>query len=207
MRAQPTLARVLDPAGNTRVLRSFPISTFSRLRDLSLHRDRIAFIDSAGPGSASVFVAEGAGPARAVFTFNHEGDPALAWSPDGHKLAVAYGDATNGGRASARVLDISADGTVGATGPALELGGATSYIETLVWLPDGSGLLVNRDEAGNGLSSLVLRPTDPSKPAGRVGNSRFGQFFVEPGGKSVLVSTSAPGGAAIWTVPFTPISR
>lgn len=198
---------VFDAAGNTRMLFSFPTSMFGRLRDISVHRERIAFVDSVGPGSASVFVAEGAGPARAVFTFSHEGDPALAWSPDGRKLAIAYGDAADGGRAMVRVLDVSADGTVSTTGRSLDLGGTTSYVETLLWLPDQSALIVNRDEAGNGLSGLVLRPLDASQPSVRVGGATTGQFFLEPSGRTLLSISSAPGGAAIWTVPFTPIPR
>ena len=38
---------VFDAAGNTRTLRSFPAATFARLRDVSVYRDRVAFIDSA----------------------------------------------------------------------------------------------------------------------------------------------------------------
>lgn len=198
---------VFDATGNTRVIRSFPAATFARLRDLAVYRDRIAFIDSSGPTRSSVFIADGAGRARSVYTFANSEDPALAWSPDGRRLAVAYGDAEEGGRAVARVLDIASDGSVAATGPVLEQGGTTSYVESLLWLPDQSALLINRDEGGKG-NFLVLRPVDASRPPVRVGDpSGVGQFFVEPDGKSVLITITEPGGSTIYTVPFTPIRR
>ena len=204
--------KAIDASGTTHLVRSFPVATFERLNNVEIQGSRLAYVDAVDKNEGAVFVTAGLqdSPTRIAVVAGHA-DVALRWSPDGRKLAVAFADAKNNRRSTARVFEIAADGSLTAAGPSLDLGGTTVYHENIAWLPDASALLVMRDDQGDKtcLNCVVLRPLDPTRPPVRLAPSAggIGSFFLEPGGRSVLFEVAGYGGAAIWTVDFVPVKK
>lgn len=202
----------IDATGAMHLVRSFPIATFERFNNVDILGTRLAYVDSSDKNESAVFVTTSpdGSPAR-IALVGHQSDVALRWSPNGRKLAVAYADVRARDRATARVFDIAADGSLTSAGPALDLGGTADYFESIAWLPDESALLVMRDDRNDRSCSncVVLRPLDPARPPQRLAPRAggIGSFFIEPGGRSVLIEVSGYGGASIWTADFVPVKR
>jgi Tol biopolymer transport system component len=134
----------IDANGATRLVHSFPVAIYERFSDVSIHGTRLAYADSIAKGETAIFVTTGPStpPVRIGVMIGDSTDVAIAWSPDGRRLAAAYADGTKNGRPTAYVFEVAADGSAVGTSTALDLGGTTRYFENIEWLPDGSALLV-----------------------------------------------------------------
>lgn len=202
----------IDPAGATHLVRSFPVAAFDRFNNVEIFGTRLAYVDAVDKNESGVFVTAGPGgsPTRLALV-GHGADVALRWSPDGRKLAATYADFRDNGRAKARVFDIGTDGSLASAGPALDLGGAADYFESIAWLPDASALLVMRNDTKDKscANCVVLRALDPARPPVRLAPSAggIGSFFIEPDGRSVLIEVGVYGGASIWTADSVPVKK
>lgn len=194
-----------DATGKRRLVRSFAATSYARLTDIAIHGMRTAYVDSISADQQALFVTMNgtAAPVR-VATIRGQGDVALSWTADARRIAVAYSDSEHGARAVARVFDIADDGTASGGDAVLDLGGPTDYFERVAWLPDGSALLVMRDEDPGHSNYLILRPLDPSRPPSRINatGDDIAGFFPEASGKSIISIRNELVGSTIWTVPF-----
>lgn len=199
--------KALDRVGNLTLVRSISRTIAERSRDGALSGDRLAYVDSTGPNQVALFVTTSPQSAvkQSVALHTARSDIGVAWSPNGKRLAVAYGDASRDNRAVVRIFDVAIDGTITEFGSPLDLGGKTDYVESVTWLPDESGLLVMRDDDPSHKNVLLLRPLDASKPFVRLSPTLNGVdgYMLAPDGKSILLTVGRLSGSSIWMVPFT----
>jgi dipeptidyl aminopeptidase/acylaminoacyl peptidase len=200
----------IDGTGALQLVRTVPLAELKRMRDLTVQNDRVAYVmeegDSAGVTRAGVYLATGMSPARRVDSVSFDGDPVLGFSADGRRLAVAFSDARNRNKPTARIYDIAPDNGVTArvdldAGPP-----GSDYYETLTWLPDGSAILMMRDIMPSGSNFVVRRPLDRSLPAEilRKDDPGVGAFMLDPKTKQVLFTRGATSGASLWTAELQP---
>jgi Tol biopolymer transport system component len=120
----------------------------------------------------------------------------IAWSPDGRTIAVT-GDHADQLRGQVVLVDV-ASGTE--TTLAIPEWRAVSR---LAWLRDGSGLLVNAQEAAGESSNQIFLVSYPSGTSRRLTNdlSSYSGLGVAPDGRS-FVAIRNERRSAIWTLPL-----
>lgn len=197
----------IDGNGTVRPTGSMPLTTFQRLEDVAAWGTRVAYADSAANRATVVFVTTGPGKTPVRLAELPSRGVTLAWSPDGRKLAAAYGDKKSGLRGSVQVFDVAADGSPSASGPVLDLGGTVGFAASMAWLPDASAVVIERNDDED--DSVVLRPLDPARPPIKlIGVPNVSGLAFEPGGKSALFSVGhAVRGSVIWTADFVPVKQ
>jgi Tol biopolymer transport system component len=165
---------------------------------------RIAFTRGLNPGQ-QLLLADSDGsneqvlarqPPEAVFR-------KLAWSPDGRLIAVVTSADKEPGQTRWRLTAFRvADGAEEKFSAQ-----AWNFIRTLVWLPDGSGLVLSARDRPDANEQLVLVPY-PTGPALRITPELFsfgGVSITADGSKLVTNQNDRP--ANIWVVPVSTPDR
>lgn len=160
-------------------------------------------VDEGGLVKVRVFVANVDGTGETYLNWEDEGRSyqggAPAWSPDGKVIALSILMNESGGRTFMKVIGLGVtDGTESTLIP------AWGYIRDVVWLADGSGLIVNgrADPSASESRMQVWRVPLTGGEASRITNdlSNYQNISLSVDG-SALIALQWQGTSGLWIAP------